>query len=415
MEKQMVSSAAELVQALQNTEIQEIEVEQDLIGLTSIVLRAGQMLYGTPGKNVSITFAVGADGVCLSADNSVRNLKLSVSPNKRAVWNDYAVSDLGTLALTDLILIGQAQILVKDNIRAGHVEVNGLKILAADTRSLMDRPHEYGVSVLQGAFTIWNMQSDPNVVVTANLVDVSAGRPGRPVLGSGVFVSGASDVGGRLKVQRLQTGPVYSNGMIPPGTADQITGGVFTVYGAEVDIVRNTGPVTTYGSNDMALDNWGMVDRWIAEEKITTFGPSGIGFVNFGKLDSLKVLAPIETFGQGARGFNVYTGTIACSEFDRIVTHGNGAVGVQISQPIGQLYIQRGIETFGATGLSLVKGIVQNLSAIALSVKAGGSARKIQIRGGLKTHGKDIAPLEQQGSVDQLLVEDGFSMASTEQ
>jgi hypothetical protein len=238
------------------------------------------------------------------------------------------------------------------------------------------------------------MQADPSVVVTANLIDVSAGMPGAPVLGGGVFVSGASDMGGRLRVERLQTGPVYSDGMIALGTPDQISGGVFTVYGAEVDNVRNTGPITTYGSNDMALDNWGAVDRWIAEEKIATVGPSGIGFVNFGNLDPLKVLAPIETFGEGARGFNVYTGTIAFGEFDR------------------QLYFHRGIETFGATGLSLVKGILQNLSAIALSVKPGGSVRKIEIRGGLRTHGKGTTPLEQQGSVDLLLVEGGFSMAS---
>jgi hypothetical protein len=37
----------------------------------------------------------------------------------------------------------------------------------------------------------------------------------------------------------------------------------------------------------MVLDNWGTVDRWIAEEKITSRGPSGIGFVNFGTINSL--------------------------------------------------------------------------------------------------------------------------------
>jgi hypothetical protein len=118
---------------------------------------------------------------------------------------------------------------------------------------------------------------------------------------------------------------------------------------------------------------------------------------------------------EGARGFNVYNGTIASGEFDRIVTHGDGAVGVQVSQPVGQLCFQRGIETFGATGLSLVKGVMQNLSAIALSVKPGGCARRIEIRGGLKTHGKDTAPLEQQGSVDLLHVEGGFSMTTAQE
>ncbi len=28
----------------------------------------------------------------------------------------------------------------------------------------------------------------------------------------------------------------------------------------------NAGPVTTYGQNDMVLDNWGRVERWTAEQ-----------------------------------------------------------------------------------------------------------------------------------------------------
>ena len=32
-----------------------------------------------------------------------------------------------------------------------------------------------------------------------------------------------------------------------------ITGGVFELYGASVEEVRNRGPVTTYGVNDMVL------------------------------------------------------------------------------------------------------------------------------------------------------------------
>lgn len=38
--------------------------------------------------------------------------------------------------------------------------------------------------------------------------------------------------------------------------------------------------------------------------------------------------------------------------------------------------------------LADVTGIVHNLSAIALSVKPGGSAERIKIKGGLKTYGK---------------------------
>ena len=243
------------------------------------------------------------------------------------------------------------------------------------------------------------------MVVSADLVGLSAGRDGAPVRGSGIFVSGGGDKAGRLNVRRLETDAVYSDGGIAPGTADQITGGVFTVYGAYVDVVSNRGPVVTYGVNDMVLDNWGVVDRWTAEAKITSHGPSGIGFVNFGIVHELKVNAPIETFGQGARGFNVYTGTVNLAEFDRVITHADGAVGIQISQPIGRLVVRRGIETFGGTGPSLVKGVVITLSAIALSIKPGGSAREIEISGGVKTNGPGVSPIEQHGAIDSLRVD----------
>jgi hypothetical protein len=95
--------------------------------------------------------------------------------------------------------------------------------------------------------------------------------------------------------------------------------------GAVVDFVHNLGPISTYGSNDIVLDNWGEVDRWVAEEKVTSYGPSAIGFVNFGNINLLEVKAPIETFGEGSRGFNVYAGVVQSSEFERVITHSNGA------------------------------------------------------------------------------------------
>ena len=212
-------------------------------------------------------------------------------------------------------------------------------------------------------------------------------------------------------MRRLETDAIYSDGGIAPGTPDQITGGVFTVYGAHVDTVRNRGPVTTYGVNDMVLDNWGVVDRWTAEAKITSFGHSGIGFVHFGILQELKVNAPIETFGQGARGFNVYTGTVNLADFDRVVTHADGSVGIQISQPIGRLVVHRGIETFGGSGPSLVKGKVVVLSAIGLSIKPGGSVREIEISGGIKTNGAGISPIKQHGVIEALYVSGGIVAA----
>jgi hypothetical protein len=402
-----VASVDALVAATRDRSVQHIVVSGDLAGAPSISLPPGQSLRGA-GDRATITFAAESDGVRLSSDNRIHNLHIATAPEKRAIFNDTSVPSLGRIELRGVTTKGRVQILARDKVRGGHVEVNGL---AADARGERERPHGYGVYVIQGAFTLWNMQQDETVAISADLAGLSAGRDGAPVLGSGIFVSGAGDKGGRLVVRRLETAAVYSDGKIAPGTPDQITGGVFTVYGAHVDVVRNRGPVVTYGVNDMVLDNWGVVDRWTAEEKITSHGPSGIGFVNFGIVHELRVVAPIETFGQGARGFNVYTGTVDLAEFDRVVTHADGAVGIQISQPIGRLVVRRGIETFGGTGPSLVKGVVVPLSAIALSIKPGGSAREIDITGGVKTNGAGVPPIEQHGAIESLRVVGGFVAA----
>jgi len=404
------ATVQQLVAATKAAGIHQIVVHGDLADVPSIRLAPGQSLRGESDGS-RIAFAAGSDGLQLSSDNRIHNLRLHASPDRRAIFNDTSVASLGRIELRGVTTTGRVQILARDKVRGGHVDVNGLDIVAADARGEKERPHGYGVYVLHGAFTLWNMQSDDSVVVSADLIGLSAGRDGAPVRGSGIFVSGAGDKGGRLVVRRLETDAVYSDGGIAPGTPDQITGGVFTVYGAHVDVVRNRGPVVTYGVNDMVLDNWGVVDRWTAEEKITSHGPSGIGFVNFGIVHELKVNAPIETFGQGARGFNVYTGTVNLAEFDRVITHADGAVGIQISQPIGRLVVRRGIETFGGTGPSLVKGVVISLSAIGLSVKPGGSAREIEISGGIKTNGPGVSPIEQHGAIDSLRVSGGFVAA----
>jgi hypothetical protein len=405
-----VSTSNALVAATKDGSVREIVVSGHLTDTPSVRLSPGQALRGAD-KNATITFADGVDGIQLSSDNRIDGLRLEAAPKQRAIFNDTTVASLGRIELCDLTTTGRVQILARDKVRRGHVSVDGLDIIAADARAENERPHGYGVYVLHGAFTLWNMQADDSVVVTADLVGLSAGRDGAPVRGSGVFVGGAGDKGGRLKVSRLETGPIYSDGGIAAGTPDQITGGVFTVYGAHVDVVRNHGPVTTYGVNDMVLDNWGVVDLWIAEEKITSRGPSGIGFVNFGTVHDLRVAAPIETFGLGARGFNVYAGTVDVADFDRVATHADGAVGIQISQPIGRLIVRRGIETFGGSGQSLVKGVVMTLPAVCLSIKPGGSAREIEIGGGIKSNGKGVAPIENQGAIEMLRVTGGLVAA----
>jgi hypothetical protein len=395
-----ITTAEKLIAATRNKKVTEINVSADLADLSPLRLMPGQTLRSVSDRHAVLSFRPDADGLEVATDNSV--FDLDVRAAHRAIWTDRTVDSLGTLVIRSVRTIGSVQIMATDKVRSGRIEVDGLDIRFADTRGERERPQEYGVSVLQGAFTLWNLQSDEKVAISADLVNLSVGRSGVPVLGTGIFVAGAGEKGGRLNVERLETKAVYSDGRITPGTADQIAGGIFVVYGTYVESVRNLGSTVTYGANDMALDNWGSVDRWVSKGKVATYGESGVGFVNFGSIRDLCLLEPIETFGQGARGFNVYDGTIGNAEFDRIVTHGDGAVGVQISQPIGTLVVRRGIETFGGTGPSLVKGVVQNLSATALSVKPGGSAHLISVDGNIETHGHEVLPIEIFGSIGSL-------------
>jgi len=403
-----VTTASELAAAIGDPAAAAIIVAADIRDLRTFRLPPGRTLKGA-APSVTLRFASGEDGIELSSDDRIESLTIHTDPDRRALFNDTQIEGLGRLVLRDLSTVGTIRLLARDKVRGGHVEAENIEIIAADARGFSERPKGYGVEVIPGAFVLWNQQADGKIVVTADLTGLAAGRAGAPVRGSGIFVSGAGDTGGRLHVRRLETRAVYSDGGIAPGTPDRISGGVFVVYGAFVDQVRNAGPVMTYGPNDMVLDNWGTVGRWVTEDKISSYGPSSIGFVNFGTLEVLEMKAPIETFGQGSRGFNVYTGTVHTADFERIVTHADGAVGIQISRPVGDITVRRGIETYGGTGDSLVKGVVMKLSAIGLSVKPGGSARSVSISGGLVTHGAGVNPLELHGSIGKLQVTEGLT------
>ena len=368
----------------------------------------------SPGKQLVgeadsiIEFKGGIDGIEVSRDNKIDGLTFIVEPSRRALFNSSDVESFGTLSLQNVKTIGQIQLLATGSVRSGHVIAQNVEIIKADVRERQDRPNGFGVHVLQGAFTLWNQQTDSNVTITAHLTGLKAGSEENPVQGCGIFVSGAGDVGGRLVVDLLETAEIHSNGGIKQGTADVITGGVFVVYGAHVKKVVNRGPVTTYGVNDMVLDNWGIVNEWVAEGRITSRGPSGIGFVNFNEIKTIRVLSDIETHGIGARGFNVYAGSVKHAEFKRIVTHANAAVGIQISRPVGTLVVHEDIETFGGEGESLVKGVITQLSADGLSVKEGGTIDTVEIGGRIVTNGENVRSLHVQGEINTITVKGGI-------
>ena len=80
------------------------------------------------------------------------------------------------------------------------------------------------------------------------------GRKHAPVIGSGIFISGFNDEAGKIFIEKLTTNEIYSNGMIPTGQPNLITGAVFIAYGVYAKEIISNGAITTYGTNDMILD-----------------------------------------------------------------------------------------------------------------------------------------------------------------
>jgi hypothetical protein len=396
-----VSSVAELNEALASG-AKEIEISGTLKGMPSVTLPPGVSLRGG-------ALVFGAKGLQLTSDNAIEDLTVRTALHELAIYNDRTVENLGTLRLKNIISYGQVYLSAEGSIRAGRIEADNVHVAEADVRGRADRPTGFGVEALQGAFTLWNRQPDTAVVLTARLENISAGSAEAPVRGSGVFVGGHGDKagkadGGTVTVELLSTGDVYSDGGIAPGTPDLISGGVFVISGANAAEVVNLGTTTTFGQNDMVLDNWGAVENWTARAKVTSHGPSGIGFVNFGDIGVLRVEAPIETTGLGARGFNVYDGSLNEAVFESITTTGDGSVGVQVSRELPKLTITGSLSTSGGSGESLVKGVLMPLAAVALSVKSSGHIGSVNIGGDVSTEGDGLATVELEGSMDSLAV-----------
>lgn len=356
------------------------------------------------------------DGVGVTADNEIKDLVIQTPITQRAVFNAGYTEKLGHFEFSHLMVSGQFSFIMRDMSQSADIKMDDVHVFAADTRDYLEQPQKYGVNVLQGALTIYNFNPDPESLITVSATNIAIGAKENPVVGSGIFIAGFGDKGGRVEVELLETTTVYSTGRLPAGIADIITAAVFIVDGVHAKEVIHTGETVTYGVNDMVLDAWGMVDHWLAKDRVTSYGPSGIGFVNFGTVKLFEAEAPIETYGLGARGYNQYDGTLKEGRFHTVRTFGDGSVGVQISKHVGKITIDGGIHTKGGVGNSLVKGVNMELPAYALSVKDGGDAEAIEIKGDLSTEGAEVTTLhiEEGGHLSSLAI-DGQLLAEGEQ
>ena len=104
------ATVEEVVAATKDAGIRRILVRGDLANAPSIRLSPGQSLQGE-GDESQITFAARTDGLQLSSDNRVHNIRLHASPDKRAIFNDTTVDRLGRIELRGVITTGRVQIL----------------------------------------------------------------------------------------------------------------------------------------------------------------------------------------------------------------------------------------------------------------------------------------------------------------
>lgn len=384
-----VSNFQELKEA--NIADNSITVSENIQLEEPIVLESGVQLEGE-----SSSFELTGTGklIVLTENNTLKNITLRTNKNEDAVsFKEQGIK--GQFTLENVTTYGSVCLTADDAAGNIRIDITDVDVVEANVTHKSEGPTGFGVTVIQGGLTVWNRT--PDIRFDTEIKDVTIGRDGEPVNGSGVFVSGTDEA--PIYSKLITTKDVYTNGLLTQGVADRISAGVFTVTNARVDRVENRGITKTYGFNDMVLDNWGAVKEWVVQNDVLSEGTSGIGFVNFGNIHLLDIQAPIITSNTGARGINNYDGTIKELYLKSIETHGDGAVGIQISKPVGKVTVHENIETYGGTGESLVKGVIKELSAIGISILDGAEVEGLDVKGNVYTYGKNITPVQNEGTV----------------
>jgi hypothetical protein len=122
---QLIATAEQLIALTKEPRARHLVVCGNLANVPSLRLAPGQTLTGD-GDNASISFVKGVDGLQLSSNNEVRNLRIEASAGRRAIFNDTSVASLGTIRLIRITTVGEVQLLARDAMSSGHVEVDGL-------------------------------------------------------------------------------------------------------------------------------------------------------------------------------------------------------------------------------------------------------------------------------------------------
>ena len=128
-----VATVDALVAATRDESVRRIVVSGNLADVPSISLLPRQSLQGRGDPSIVTSPRGSTDFGSLRTTRS-HNIRLDASPDKRAIFNDTTVDSLGQIELRGVTTTGRVQILARDKVRGGHVDVNGLDIIAADAR-----------------------------------------------------------------------------------------------------------------------------------------------------------------------------------------------------------------------------------------------------------------------------------------
>src|SRR5258708_13201711 len=130
---QFIATVEQLVALTKEPRARQLVVCGNIANVPSIRLAPGQTLTGN-GDNASISFVMGVDGLQLSSNNEVRNLRLGTAGGRRAIFSDTTVVRLGTIRLIRITTVGQVQLPALDTVPSGHVDVYRLPITSAPLR-----------------------------------------------------------------------------------------------------------------------------------------------------------------------------------------------------------------------------------------------------------------------------------------
>lgn len=399
----IINNVEELVSATQDKTARYLILRNDLQDVPCIRLMPFQSLTGEfDGK--SIHFVKGADGFCLSKGNELKNLQIMADPDKRAIFQDWEVENMGTHHLSRLNVTGQISFVLDGKIAKGRIEASFIHVAFASLMQLKDRPNRFGVDMVQGAFTIWNKRDEMNIEIETDITHFSCGSAAKPINGSGLVLCGFQEKMGSLKATVISCGDIYTKGEIGKGTSDLVAAGICVGYEVVLRNLSVYGRITCYGGNEMALYNWGTVEHWSVTERIETHGSNGCGIINAGNIGKLTFTHEIETFGVGARGFYMFDGVLKDVHFDRIVTHGDAASGIQFNRYIDRISISNGIEVFGNSLNVMFADTIVKASADAVNAKYGATVRILKVTGDLISHGTDVHTIYDEAGIERLLV-----------